>query len=549
MFNGSFACACGPDKIFLFQRSENIHEFYLQRQMLLLCEPSPASLVSGRGQHTVTSLSADPSGTTLVLSTHSGQIFTNAIPALDDSLVTSSVFRPLHTHHHVGAVISADVCQWKTYCATIGRDRTFLLWDYSLQELLLQETFKEDLYSVALHPTGLHAAVSLTDSVRLYHVMMAGLQQYWEVLLGQVTSLHAAVSLTDSVRLYHVMMGGLQQYWEVRVRRCGSCSFSHGGQYLAAADGSVVTVVHTIALRRHLALKGHAGKIQCVGWHPGDHQVFATAAEGVVLAWDVATGTTALQLQTAQGCQYFKTFLSLDSKASLIAGSSSHLVEVSGGQLMQEEAVEDVSCVGVAPVKTLLALGQSSGALLLTRAPRSFAAVGPMRSSPAHAGRVTAICVTRDEGCLVTCGEDGVVVVWGVADVSPDAPGALVAKERLLNLPPLAPEMLVTRQQLETTERQVRELSNEVQYLTRDKRHHLTLQQQQHDAAFADLQRQHLHQIQELQHHLEVSAALHLHQIQELQHHLEIQELQNHLEVSAALHLYTLHLPYTFNTT
>jgi hypothetical protein len=33
--------------------------------------------------------------------------------------------------------------------------------------------------------------------------------------------------------------------------------------------------------------------------------------------------------------------------------------------------------------------------------------------------------------------------------MSPDAPGALVAKERLLNLPPLAPEMLVTRQQLE----------------------------------------------------------------------------------------------------
>lgn len=30
MLNEGFACACGPDKIFLFKKSENIHEFYIQ---------------------------------------------------------------------------------------------------------------------------------------------------------------------------------------------------------------------------------------------------------------------------------------------------------------------------------------------------------------------------------------------------------------------------------------------------------------------------------------------------------------------------------------
>ena len=30
IINGGFACACGPDKIFLFQKSESIHEFYIQ---------------------------------------------------------------------------------------------------------------------------------------------------------------------------------------------------------------------------------------------------------------------------------------------------------------------------------------------------------------------------------------------------------------------------------------------------------------------------------------------------------------------------------------
>ncbi|KAF2363186.1 WD40 repeat, partial [Trinorchestia longiramus] len=391
MFNNSFACACGPDKIFLFQRSDNIHEFYLQRHRLLVCVPSPASLVSGRGQHTVTSLSADSSGSYLVLTTHTGQIFTNVIPSLDDSQVASSVFRPLHTQHHSGAVVSADVCFWKPFCATVARDRSFLLWDYDQHLLLLQHTFKEDLYCVALHPTGFHTAVAFTDSLRLYHVMM-------DTLSG---------------------------YYEVRVRRCSSCKFSSGGQFLAAADGSVVAVVHTVALKRHLTLKGHAGKILGVAWHPSDLQVFATAADGGVLGWDVATGSLAFQLQTSHGCTYSHSYLSLDNKGAVMAGSAAHLVEVTGGQLMQEESVEDLSAVGVGAVKTLLAVGTSFGSMAFSRVPRSFAS-GPLKPTPAHAARVVAICVTRDEGCLLTCGEDGSIVVWMVEELPPDAPGGLV---------------------------------------------------------------------------------------------------------------------------
>lgn len=79
-----------------------------------------------------------------------------------------------------------------------------------------------------------------------------------------VVGFHVAVGQTDGIRFYHVMLDSLRQYWEMRIRRCCSCRFSNGGQYLAAADGNLVTVLHTLTLTKHLSLKGHSGKVRTV---------------------------------------------------------------------------------------------------------------------------------------------------------------------------------------------------------------------------------------------------------------------------------------------
>lgn len=69
--------------------------------------------------------------------------------------VISLVFSPLHCQHHTEPILAADTCLWKNYCVTVAKDRSLMLWDYHDHNLLLKETFKEDLYSVALHPTGI----------------------------------------------------------------------------------------------------------------------------------------------------------------------------------------------------------------------------------------------------------------------------------------------------------------------------------------------------------------------------------------------------------
>ena len=143
--------------------------------MIRVCERSAESLVSGRGQHTVTALSVAPDQRCVVAATHSRQLFVNEIPSLEPAKVgggrwkdllkcnlilhegalpswlrtsqltfiiiifsqpsidptsplapvqlSSLLFRPLHTSHHEGAVVDAATCAWKPLVATAAKDR------------------------------------------------------------------------------------------------------------------------------------------------------------------------------------------------------------------------------------------------------------------------------------------------------------------------------------------------------------------------------------------------------------------------------------------
>ena len=61
--------------------------FFFQKYTMKLCEPSPAAIVTGRGQHTITSLTISPTSSHVILTTHTGQIFTNTLPSVDDEKV------------------------------------------------------------------------------------------------------------------------------------------------------------------------------------------------------------------------------------------------------------------------------------------------------------------------------------------------------------------------------------------------------------------------------------------------------------------------------
>ncbi|XP_050690279.1 cilia- and flagella-associated protein 57-like [Eriocheir sinensis] len=462
VFSGGFLCACGPDKVFVFQRSEDVNEHYFQRYVLRLCDPSPAALVSGRGEHTITTLSLCPSEKTIVAATHSCQLFTNPLPSLDASTLSSLQFTPLLARLHEGAVVDADTCLWKPLVVTAGEDRTLKVWDYRQHLLLMSHPFKQDVFSLSVHPTGLHVAVGLTDSLKLHHLLF------------------------DSLRAYS----------EVHVRRCACCCYSPGGHMLAAADGHLLLLTSTLTLKKSLTLKGHAAKVTGVGWYPDNSAVMACGADGNIIGWDVCRGQVMWQVTAGNGaCSYLASCLSLDGKATVLAGHGGGFAEITGGQLVQEMNYNnnttnnntssnnsgEVICACVAPIKTLLALGTARGHLALNKFPLHMA-LNTFKQVPAHAATIVKVLVTRDEGRLVTCGADGLVVVWAVAAVDEKSPGFVAARERLQDLPDV-PEMMVARTDLKATQQHVEALESRVSYLMRDKQVHLALQQQEFAAS------------------------------------------------------------------
>ncbi|XP_045137805.1 cilia- and flagella-associated protein 57-like [Portunus trituberculatus] len=446
VFNGGFLCACGPDKVFVFQKSDDINEHFFQRYVLRLCEPSPAALVTGRGEHTITTLSLCPSEKVLVAATHTNQLFINPLPSLEASTLPSLLFSPLLARLHEVPLVDADTCLWKPLVVTADEDRTLRVWDYRRHSLLLYHAFRQDVFSLSVHPTGLHVAVGLTDSLKLHHLLF------------------------DSLRPYS----------EVHVRRCTCCRYSPGGHMLAAADGHLLLLTSTLTLKKSLTLKGHATKVTGVGWYPDSSAVMACGADGNIIGWDACRGQTLWQVSPGESCSYLTATLSLDGQATLLAGHATGFAEITGGQLVQEMSCEgagEVVCAGLGAVKALLVLGTIKGHLLLNKFPLHMARPA-FTTVPAHAAPIVKVLMTADEGKLVTCGADGVVMVWCVAAVDEKSPGYVAARERLQDLPDV-PEMMVARADLQQTQQRVDELERRVSYLVRDKEVHLCLQQQE----------------------------------------------------------------------
>ncbi|XP_069991798.1 cilia- and flagella-associated protein 57 [Penaeus vannamei] len=206
------------------------------------------------------------------------------------------------------------------------------------------------------------------------------------------------------------------------------------------------------------------------------------AADGTVVGWDANKGQSIWEVSSLTSSNYLTWTLSLDGKPTVVVGHGSSFTEITGGQMVQDITYEpgDLTCAGLSPVKTLVTLGSTAGQLVVNRYPLHMAQ--KFTAFPAHSGSLNKVLVTGDESKVVTCGADGVILVWRVAALEEDSPGYLAARERLEDLPRV-PEMLVTRADLQKTRHHLEELERRVSYLSRDKEVHLGLQQQEFAAS------------------------------------------------------------------
>ncbi len=73
------------------------------------------------------------------------------------------------------------MCVRKPLLVTCGVDRTVRVWNYIEKTLEICQSFPEEAYSVAFHPSGFHLIVGFGDKLRMLNVFAKELKVYKEI--------------------------------------------------------------------------------------------------------------------------------------------------------------------------------------------------------------------------------------------------------------------------------------------------------------------------------------------------------------------------------
>lgn len=140
-----------------------------------------------------------------------------------------------------------DICLRKPLIATCSTDKTIRIWNYEENILECSHTFTEDLFSIALHPSGFYVAVGCSDKLRLMNLHIVHNNNNHQI----------------------------RSFKEIGLKTCREVRFSHGGQYFAATmmagnqnhQPIYIYKFYTGEDPPHLQFRvGHHGKIRCLEW-------------------------------------------------------------------------------------------------------------------------------------------------------------------------------------------------------------------------------------------------------------------------------------------
>nr|CAD7457121.1 unnamed protein product [Timema tahoe] len=374
-FPKGFAYACGSGQVHLFERESN--QRYRKRNVFRV----PVPEFQDRSQEdlcAVQSLSVNITQDKLLATTLRSQLYSVRLWGQDQAQVLEVPFKMVGEYLHHGPVIGLATCAWKPIFLTCGHvDRTVRVWNYEegTQELVKQ--YQEDLYCVALHPTGLFTVIGFSDKLRFM------------------------ILLIDDI----------QPVREFPVRSCQECVFSTSGHLFAAVNGNVIQMYSSVSFQNIYNLKGHNGKVRSVVWTNNDQKMVTCGTEGAVYEWDITTGKRVGEI-IAKACIFTGVAVTSEGKSSYGVGSDGLIREISNSAVVRAVDIvgEKLDCIALSRSDLMLFIAGASGSVISLK----FPLVEPSEFNEynMHSQTVTKMRLTHDDQTLITCSEDGTVCLW-----------------------------------------------------------------------------------------------------------------------------------------
>lgn len=251
-------------------------------------------------------LAISPNEEHLVCSLDNNQLYSLLLSNSEIMKVDEMNFDVLGTPNHQGPVTGMDICIRKPLIATVSTDKSIRLWNYVDRTCELVKYFADEIYSVAIHPTGL------------------------QVLVG----------FADKLRLMTVLMEDFKTVKELGVKGCRECCFSSGGEYFAAVNGTTISIYNTYTCENVGNLRGHNGKVRSLFWSPDDSRIISAGMDGAVYEWRLKDFKREKE-NVLKGCNYSSVLATPDCKTLYAAGSDKKIKEFeeapgSGTQITKE---------------------------------------------------------------------------------------------------------------------------------------------------------------------------------------------------------------------
>uniref|UniRef100_A0A7S0YIJ8 Cilia- and flagella-associated protein 57 n=1 Tax=Polytomella parva TaxID=51329 RepID=A0A7S0YIJ8_9CHLO len=279
------------------------------------------------------------------------------------------------------------------------------------------------------------------------------------------------IGFADKLRLLTVLMEDLKVIKELGIKACRECSFSCGGQYFAAVNGTTISIYNTYTAENVGNLRGHNGRVRSIFWSPDDTKLISAGMDGAVYEWRLKDFKREKE-HVLKGCNYSSVLATPDCKTLYATGSDKRIKEYedslgTGTQITKEidAGTNLTQMVLLSGAKALF--GATEGGCIRTY---KYPLSGEFQEFKSHNASISRLKNTWDESLLISASEDGSIFVWDVRDR--DAKAAAKREQERIEF---AVEVLVTRSELDEKKARMTELEQQVAELTMQTEYQLRL--------------------------------------------------------------------------
>ena len=128
---------------------------------------------------------------------------------------------------HVGPIRGLSAAEWRPYAVTVGQDHCLCLWNITMGQIEFRKEVDDDILSVSIHPTGHYVAITTSDSLQVYSVL---------------------------VDRFHLVK-------ELILPGCQKVAFNSGGNWIAVTRGSTIQLISFITFDTSAPMVAHKAEV------------------------------------------------------------------------------------------------------------------------------------------------------------------------------------------------------------------------------------------------------------------------------------------------